>query len=351
MTLPDKRPQMERRIGSEEQLEEKLSEPTAGTIAVLSRLDGDVLLLGAGGKMGPTMARMARRASDAAGVRRRIIAVSRFSSSGLEASLQAQGVETMRCDLLDRNQLEQLPEAANVIYLVGMKFGSTSQEARTWAMNAFLPGLVCEKFRRSRIAAYSTGNVYGLTPVSAGGAVETDALNPLGDYSMSCVGRERIFEHFSRTLGIPLALLRLNYATELRYGVLVDIALRVLRGECVDLAMGYLNSIWQGDANAYALCALAHTTSPPFLVNIAGPELLSVRGVAQEFGKLMNREVTFRGSESADAFLSNGRLGHRLFGTPRVQAPQMIHWIADWLQRGGSTLGKPTHFETRDGKF
>jgi nucleoside-diphosphate-sugar epimerase len=334
-------------IANLEQLDDLLSEPSAGAIDALARLDGDLIILGVAGKMGPTLARMARRAAPA----RRIIGVARFSNASLEEQLQQQGIETIRCDLLDPAQLERLPEAPHVLYLAGMKFGATGQEARTWAMNAYLPGMVSQKYRQSRIVAFSTGNVYGLSPAHLGGSRETDPLQPIGDYALSCLGRERIFEHFSRTLGIPMVLLRLNYATEMRYGVLVDIARRVLAGEEIDLAMGCLNAIWQADANAMALAAFAHAASPPLVLNIAGPELLSVRRVAEEFGWLLGKPVRFRGSEAGDALLSNGQRAHQLFGYPRVGARQMIRWIADWVQRGGASLGKPTHFEVRDGRF
>jgi hypothetical protein len=332
-------------------LEELLSEPTAGVIDTLARLDGDLLLLGVGGKMGPTLARMARRAADAAGVSRRVIGVSRFSAAEQEASLRGHGIETVRCDLLDPDQFAALPDAANVVYMTGMKFGATGQEALTWAMNCWLPGLVARKYRHSRLVAFSTGNVYPLTPVHLGGSLETDPPGPAGEYAMSCLGRERLFVYGSRTFGTPAALLRLNYAAELRYGVLLDLALRVRQGEPVELAMGCFNALWQADANAMALCAFAHVASPPFVVNLAGPETLSVRRVAEQFGRLLDRPVTFRGVEAADALLSNGQLGHRLFGYPRVGAGQMIHWIADWVRRDGPTLHKPTHFEVRDGRF
>jgi hypothetical protein len=338
-------------IRTVEHLEDLLSEPTTGVIETLARLDGDLLLLGVGGKMGPTLARMARRASDAAGCSRRIIGVSRFSSSDQQRQSQSQGIETIRCDLLDPPQLDRLPDVANVVFMTGMKFGSTGQEALTWAMNCYLPGMVSQKFCRSRIVAFSTGNVYGLTPVALGGSVETDPLHPFGDYAQSCVGRERIFEHFSRTLQIPMALLRLNYATEMRYGVLVDLAQRILSGQPIDLTMGHLNAIWQADANAMALCAFDHVSSPPFVVNIAGPELVSVRRISEQIGHLLGRPVVFRGSECSDALLSNGQLGHRLFGYPCVSLQQMLVWIAEWVKRGGESLGKPTHFESRDGKF
>ncbi len=337
-------------IQTVEQLDDLLSEPTPGVVATLGRLEGDLLILGVVGKMGPTLARMARRASEMAGVRRRVIGVARFSAGG-EARLRECGIETVRADLLDPAQLVRLPEAPNVVYMAGMKFGTTGQEALTWAMNSLLPALVCQRFRSSRIVAFSTGNVYGLAPVVLGGSVESDPLQPAGDYAMSCVGRERVFEHFSRTLNIPLALLRLNYAVELRYGVLVDLAQRVWAGQAIDLTMGNFNVIWQGDANAVTLQAFDHVASPPFVVNVTGPELLSVRRIAEEFGRLFGKEVAFHGQEAGDALLSNAQRGHGLFGYPRVGVRQMVSWVADWVRRGGPTLGKPTHFETRDGKF
>jgi nucleoside-diphosphate-sugar epimerase len=338
-------------ITTVDELEDRLSEPTPGVVETLGRLEGDVILLGAGGKMGPTLARMARRASDAAGVRRRVLAVSRFSGGHIEESLRRHGVETLRCDLLDPAQVEQLPDAANVVFMTGMKFGATGQEALTWAMNVHVPGLVCQKYRHSRIVVFSSGNVYGLSPVAQGGSVETDALCPVGEYALSVLGRERIFEYFSRRLDIPVVLLRLNYATELRYGVLVDIAQRVQAGEPIDLTMGNLNAIWQGDANAMALQAFAVAASPPRVLNIAGPELLSVRRLAEQFGRLLDKPVVFQGTEAAEALLSNAQPALRLFGYPRVGVEQMVEWIAAWLRGGGVTHGKPTHFEVRDGAF
>jgi nucleoside-diphosphate-sugar epimerase len=232
-----------------------------------------------------------------------------------------------------------------------MKFGSTGQEARTWAVNTFLPGLVARRFSRARIVYFSTGNVYGLAPVAGGGSLEDDPLQPVGEYAQSCVGRERIFEHFSRTQDTPVACLRLNYAVELRYGVLHDLAVGVREGRPVALGMGHFNAVWQTDANAAALCALAQASSPPLVVNIAGPEFLSVRRIAEQFGRLLGRPVTFEGEEGADALLSNGQLGHRLFGYPRVPVGQVVHWVADWVARGGASFDKPTHFESRDGRF
>jgi nucleoside-diphosphate-sugar epimerase len=339
------------RISDLDHLEDVLSEPSEAAVLALAQQAGDLIVLGAAGKMGPTLARMARRASDQAGVKRRVIGVARFSDPRQEACLEAWGVETIRCDLLDPAQLAKLPDAPNVIYLVGMKFGSTGREALTWATNCWLPGMVCLKYRQARIVALSTGNVYGLTPVAQGGSLESDSLQPVGDYAMSALGRERVFEHFSRVCQVPAALVRLNYATEMRYGVLVDLARRVWEGRPIDVSMGHLNAIWQTDASALALACLSRVSSPPFVVNVAGPELLSVRRVAEEFGRLLNRPVTFEGAEGSDAILSNAQMSHRLFGYPRVSAGQMIHWIADWVSRGGALWDKPTHFEVRDGSF
>jgi nucleoside-diphosphate-sugar epimerase len=337
-------------IETEEQLNDRLSEPTPGVVETLSRLDGDLVFLGVAGKMGPSLARMARRASDAAGVRRRVIGVSRFSGGGEEA-LRAHDIETVRCDLMDEDAVARLPDAANVVYMPARKFGSTGDEATTWAVNSYLPGVVCRKYRGSRVVAFSTGNVYPLTAIQSGGARETDAPNPVGEYGMSALGRERIFEYFSRTFGMPVALIRLNYATDLRYGVLVDLARRVWAGEPVDVAMGYFNTIWQGDANAMTLRAFDHAASPPFVVNVTGPELLSVREVSERFGRLFGKPVRFTGSEAGTALLSNADRGLELLGRPRVSAERLIEWVADWVKRGGRSLGKPTHFEARDGKF
>ena len=332
-------------------LEELLSEPSAVAIEAMRRVTGDILVLGVGGKMGPTLARMARRAADAARVSVRVMGVSRFSSPGQQAALEPHGIETIRCDLLDEDALARLPDAPNVIFMAGRKFGSTGDEPLTWAMNAHLPALVCRRYKKSRIVAFSTGNVYGLTPGGRGGSREEDPPNPVGEYAMSCLGRERMFEHFSRTYGTPLVILRLNYATEMRYGVLVDLARKVLRREPLDLTMGYVNVIWQGDANAMALAALAHASSPPLVVNLAGAEELSVRAAATELARLLNVDVSFEGGESPDALISNGARGRTLLGTPRVDAARLLAWTADWVQRGGESLDKPTHFESRTGRF
>jgi nucleoside-diphosphate-sugar epimerase len=317
----------------------------------MGALDGDIAVLGVGGKMGPTLARMAKRASEMAGVKRRVIGVARFSSPTLERRLQTWGVETVRCDLLDNESLSGLPDAANVVFMAGMKFGTMGQEPLTWAINSFLPGLVADRYRQSRIAVFSTGNVYGLSPISKGGSSEEDALNPSGEYAMSCVGRERTFEYFSRKHSTRMTILRLNYATELRYGVLLDIALQVHAGRPVRLSMGYLNAIWQADAAAMSIESLGCATSPPNVINITGPELLSVRWVAEEFGTRLNKPVTFDSEESSDALLSNAQKSYQLFGRPRVSAQQIMDWIAEWVSKSGTTLAKPTLFEERAGRF
>lgn len=334
-----------------ERLEELLTEPSEAVVKALAQIQGDILVLGVGGKMGPSLALMAKRASSVNGLSRRIIAVSRFSNRQLEARLRSHEIETIRADLLDETQIARLPEAPNVIFMAGMKFGSTGQEAMTWAMNTHLPSLVCRRYPRSKVIVFSTGNVYGLTSVTSGGSRETDSLNPVGEYAMSCLGRERIFEYFCRSTNTPMAFIRLNYASELRYGVLMDLAQRVWTGQAIDLAMGHFNTIWLSDANAMALQALGHVASPPMVLNVTGPELLSVRQVCEQFGQLMGRTAQFEGTESPTALLSDARLAFRLFGQPRISAAQIICWTADWVMRGQPTLGKPTHFESRSGKF
>jgi nucleoside-diphosphate-sugar epimerase len=288
---------------------------------------------------------------DAAGVRARVIGVSRFSAPDQQRALEAHGVETMRCDLLDDRALARLPDAPNVIFMAGRKFGSTGDEPLTWAMNAHLPALVCRRYAASRIVAFSTGNVYGLVPAGRGGSREGDAPNPVGEYAMSCLGRERMFQYFSQVHRTPVAILRLNYAVEMRYGVLVDLARRVRDREPIDVAMGYVNVIWQGDANAMALAALASTASPPLIVNIAGVRELSVRDTSEELARLMGARASFTGRESPDALLSNGARGWGLFGAPRVEAARLLAWTADWIGRGGETLNRATHFESRAGRF
>ncbi len=340
------------KITSVDQLEELLSRPTDAVVDALKRTQGDILVLGVAGKMGPTLARMARRAVVAANASsRKVIGVARFSDPRQREDLERHEIHTVKADLLDQKQLDGLPDAENVVYMPGMKFGSSGSEALTWAVNAYLPGMCARRYAKSRIVAFSTGNIYGLSPISQGGPSESTAPNPSGDYAMSCLGRERIFDHFSRVNGTRVALLRLNYATELRYGVLVDLAQRVWRGEPIDLSMGATNAIWQGDANAISLAAFDHVSSPPFVLNLSGPELYSVRQTALDLGRMMDRTPEFAGSESPDALITNSQLCRRLFGSPRVPAQQMLRWIGRWVMSGGASLGKPTHFEARDGKY
>jgi nucleoside-diphosphate-sugar epimerase len=338
-------------ISSTDQLEDLLSQPTEAAIGALEQTDGDITLLGVAGKMGPTLARMALRAAEASGQSRRIIGVSRFSQPETAQRLQSWGIETVTGDLLDPAFVAALPTTPNVISMTGLKFGATGQESLTWAMNVHLPSLICQHFRNSRIVAFSSGNVYGLVPTEGNGSQEDDTLHPVGEYAMSCLGRERMYQYFSQTLNVPTALLRLNYASELRYGVLVDLARQVWEGTPIDISMGYVNVIWQGDANAMALAALANVAVPAQVINIAGPEKLSLREVCQQFGQRMGKPVTFSGVEADTALLNNGTSTHTRYGPPRVSALQMIDWITDWIQRGGESLDKPTHFQNREGRF
>jgi nucleoside-diphosphate-sugar epimerase len=333
------------------QLEDLLSEPTPEAIAAMGALEGGLVILGAAGKMGPTLVRMALRAGLAAGVSRHVVAVSRFRDGAQREMLERCGVETIACDLLDEDAVADLPGAANVVYMAGMKFGSTGNEPLTWAMNCHAPALAARRYHNSRIVAFSTGNVYGCVPCESGGSREEDPPRPEGEYAMSCLGRERVFDYFCRRHGSPAALLRLNYACETRYGVLVDIGLKVWRGEPVDVTMGYVNVIWQGDANAMALCAFRHADVPARVINIAGPDMLRVRDVANAFGRLMKKEPVIVGEEAPGALLNDGRRGHALLGAPRISADRLIIWTADWIMRGGDSLNKPTHFEVRDGRY
>jgi nucleoside-diphosphate-sugar epimerase len=333
------------------ELEELLSEPSPQAMETMADLSGDLVLLGVGGKMGPTLARMARRADEKAGRSRRIIGVSRFTDSAARRRLEYAGIETVACDLQDEAAWESLPDAENVIYMTGFKFGASSAPDQAWAMNCYLPALACRRYSESRIVAFSSGNVYGLASVQSGGSRETDPLQPIGEYAMTALGRERMFQYFSRKRGTPLLLLRLNYATELRYGVLVDIAQHVFTGKPLDVGMGYVNVIWLGDANAMTLASLRYTTSPARIVNVAGEPVLRVREVAEKFGELFQRPAICHGEEMDQALLNNGSAGAKLLGAPRTDIDTMIQWTADWIARGGEDLGKPTHFEVADGNF
>jgi nucleoside-diphosphate-sugar epimerase len=330
-----------------EELEAFLSRPTRDLAADLARVEGDILVLGAGGKMGPTLARLARNAAP----ERRVIAVARFSTPGLQESLAAHGVETIAANLLDRSALARLPRVRNVIFMAGRKFGASGNQSLTWAMNAYLPGLIAEAFRESRIVAFSTGNVYAFVDATSEGATESTPLTPPGEYANSCIGRERIFEYFSRELGTAGRLFRLNYAIDLRYGVLADVAVKVRDGQPVDVTMGHVNVIWQGDANAAALRCLAHCTVPTSPINVSGPEIISIRWLAHELATRLGRKAHVVGSEAATAWLTNTAAATKLFGPPSVPIARMIDWTADWIARDMPTLDKPTRFEVRDGAY
>ncbi len=329
-------------------LEELLSRPSAGLLEEGKSWQGDLLILGVGGKMGPTLAMMARRALPA---RCRVIGVSLFSDENTPRRLQEQGVETIAGDLLDEAFLAGLPEAPSVMYMAGLKFGSTGNPAFTWAMNTLLPAMVARRYPKSRIAAFSTGNIYPFVDITGGGCKEDQAPAPLGEYAQSCLGRERMLQYFSIKNSTPMVLLRLNYATELRYGVIVDVATKVLHQEPIDLTMGHFNLIWQGDANNMALRALAHAKSPAEILNITGPGVISIRNLASQFGEIFGKPPIFTGQESGNALLNNPGRALALFGQPGVSLPQMIEWVAAWLQANKPLLNKPTHFEQRNGQY
>ena len=321
-----------------ETLEELLSRPSEADIAALAALEGDLMILGAGGKMGPSLVRRAQRAAPS----KRIYAVARSPIAG---------IETITADLLDRRQLEALPDAANIIFMAGRKFGSTGNESLTWATNALLPALAAERFSGSRIVVFSTGNVYPFVPVASGGATEETATAPVGEYAQSTLARERMFEYFSIKNGTPVTIQRLNYAIDLRYGVLLDIGQKVFERRPIDLTMGFANVIWQGDANSFCLRSFALCQSPPRVLNLTGPETLSVRALANRFGEQFGIEPVFEGTEAPTALLSNASRLHQLLGPPETSVAEMIGMTADWIEAGHPTWSKPTHFESRSGKF
>jgi nucleoside-diphosphate-sugar epimerase len=338
-------------IDNETQLEELLSRPSAEVVDLFKTLKGDIIFLGIAGKIGPSIARMAKRACDEAGGSKRVIGVSRFSNEQEQKHIESFGIETIRGDLLDQDFVKSLPNVKNVIFLAGMKFGSESNLSLTWAMNTYVPALVAEHFKDSRIVAFSTGCVYPLVSAESGGSLESDRPVAIGEYAQSCLGRERMFEHASIKYGTPVSLIRLNYSVEMRYGVLVDIALKVKRNETIDLSMGYFNIIWQGDMNAMVLLSLRNCNSPASIINITGPEILSVKQVAIQFGKLFGKTPKFSGEEAPTALLNNAGLSHKLFGKLKVSPEQIIKWTANWINKENRLLNKQTHFEVRDGKY
>ncbi len=342
---------MMRHMDTLDELDSRLYELSTELIDDVRTLKGDIMVLGAGGKMGPGLSRLAKLAVAAAGIRKRVIAVSRFGDDQTVQLLEDSGVEVIRVDLLDDPALHRLPEVENIIYMAGMKFGTTGHEHRTWAMNAYLPGRVAEKFQESRIVAFSTGNVYPFTPVDSGGPTESHSTNPVGEYAQSCLGRERIFEHFSLLNKTPVLIFRLNYAIDFRYGVLLELAKSVRARKPVDLAMGFVNVIWQGDANQIAIRCLHKASSPATILNVTGTQTLSVRQIATEFGHHFGVEPNFVGEERTTALLSNASEMAKLFPFKMVSIEEMIDMTVQWIEAGGPELNKPTHFQERFGKF
>lgn len=317
----------------------------------MRRMDGDLLIIGAGGKMGPSLARRARRAAQQAGTPHRIIGVSRFSTPGLARALEGEGIEIIHADLLQPRALDILPDAPNVIFMAARKFGTLGQEGLTWAMNSYLPARIAERFANSRIVSFSSGNVYPLSPVAGGGSTENDPMSPVGEYAQSALARERMFQYFSSTNGTLVTILRLNYAVELRYGILLEVGTKVFKDQAIDVTMGVVNVIWQGEANSVCLRSLESAQSPPTVLNLTGPESVSVRWLAGEFGRRFGKHPVITGTEASTALLNNAARCYGNFGYPRVTLTQMIDWVAGWIAAGGKTHGKPTHFEQREGKF
>jgi nucleoside-diphosphate-sugar epimerase len=339
------------RINSDTELEEVLAEPSDADVACVSRLTGDVLILGAGGKMGPSLARRIHRALARAGGARRVIAASRFSSADVRASLDADGIQMIACDLLDSRQIAVLPRCESVLFLAGRKFGTLERTDLTWTTNTVVPARVAEHFRQSRMVVFSTGNVYPLVAASGRAPTEDHPPAPVGEYAQSCLGRERVVEFVSREERMPAVIFRLNYAVDLRYGTLVDIARRVFTGEPVDLTMGFFNTIWQGDANSYALRSLELCSTPPTVLNVTGPERISVREIAHWFGSAFGRPARFVNQEGTLALLSDSSRCRARLGEPAVPLPALRQWVAHWVKAGGTSLNKPTHFEVVDGGF
>lgn len=344
MTLPD-------RIASESELEDLLAQPTDEDVAAVARLEPDILILGAGGKMGPSLARRVQRAAALAGTGSRVVAVSRFSSNDSQAQLEADGVATLACDFLSAPAISGLPRFPNVLFLAGRKFGTSDRNDLTWATNTIVPARVAEHFADSRLVVFSTGNVYPLVPVTGPAPTEDTLPLPVGEYAQSCLGRERVVEYVSREQGLRALIFRLNYAVDLRYGTLVDIARKVFAGEPIDLSVARFNAIWQGDANSYALRSLELCASPPAVLNVTGEERISTREAADWFGSFFGRTPRFTGTEGPVALLSDSSRCRTLLGEPLVPLSRLREWVAHWVAAGGSSLNKPTHFEVTDGRF
>lgn len=334
-----------------QQLEDEILAPSAALIADIKQIKGDIMLLGIGGKMGPSMAKAAIRAIKAGGVDKKVYGVSRFSTTELREELENMGVHTIACDLLNEDELKELPQVENIIYLAGHKFGTTGNEDFTWAMNTYLPGMVASHFQNSNIVAFSSGNVLPFVPISDAGVSEETSPEPIGEYAQSCLGRERIFEYFSKKNGTPTLIYRLNYAVDFRYGVLVEIAKNVKAQQPIDLTSENVNVIWQGDANEIALRALLHCQSPAKMLNVTGPEILSTRWIAERFGEHFGTQPLFTGQSAGTALLNNASECHRLFGYPRTTIREAIAITAKWMTEGGELWSKDTHFQERKGKF
>ncbi|MSU23153.1 MAG: NAD(P)-dependent oxidoreductase [Opitutus sp.] len=337
---------------TDREIELLLSQPTPAVVECLRRLDGEFMVLGVGGKMGTSLAVMLRRALDSAGKKSTTVyGVSRFSRSEARAELAGFGVKTLPCDLTHRADVVALPAVANVLYLAGQKFGTDAAPGETWLQNVVVPALVAPHFRSSRLVVFSTGCVYPFVPTNGPGATEATPVAFVGEYASTCVGRERVFTHMAGAFGTRQLMLRLNYSVELRYGVLVDIATKVFRGVPIDLSMGWLNCIWQGDACARAIQCLEHTANPPRILNITGPEKLRIRTLAEEFGRRLGHAPVLTGTEAPTAWLADASESLALFGPPAVSTDEMITRISEYVRAEGRLLGKPTHFEARDGKF